>query len=378
MKKIWPSFLIIFSICISCTKEVNVAKGNIDNNRLQNSLVAGSHTGVAVGFGGYYSYTVDGGQTWSNSQVINGFHNIQALAFSSSTNGIAVGMYMAGEYSKTQGVYACSNDSGHTWSSAKNINGLNDIISVVFSSANNAVAVGDSDDGVSSYAGAYAFTSDGGQTWSNIHIIQGDSWFTSVAFSSPTNGVAVGVEDIEGVSYKGVYSYTTDSGHTWSRAYDIDGFNGQSINSVAFSSSTNGVLVGSNGTYSHTIDGGHTWSPAKIIGGGFGWIYSVAFSSPTNGVAVGQSIDNPSGFNCGLYSYTTDGGITWSNAKQFNGTYGVYNITSVSFSSASNGIAVGNAADNRGLYVCTTDSGHTWYPDGLLGINSVNFFAFAK
>ncbi|MDI9358228.1 MAG: YCF48-related protein [Phycisphaerales bacterium] len=300
--------------------------------------------GVAVGdtdYGGStYSYTTDGGKTWSLAQRIPGFDSIsiRSVAFSSATNGVAVG----------NNNYSTTTDGGKTWSNAQTITGMSGIYSVAFSSATNGVAVG--------YNGNYSTTTDGGKTWSNAQTITGMLGINSVAFSSATKGVAVGYNN------GGAYSYTTDGGKTWSNAQKISGMGG--INSVAFSSDTNGVAVGvgiNGGVYSTTTDGGKTWSNAQTISG-MDIINSVAFSSATKGVAVGNS----------GYSTTTDGGQTWAPAQQIQGLGAV---NSVAFSSATNGVAAG---DNSG-YSTTTDGGQTWSNAQIIsGMRTIKSVAFGK
>ena len=58
-------------------------------------------------------------------------------------------------------------------------------------------------------------TADGGQSWTQVLNING-YFFTSVAFSSATNGVAVGSysTDNNGVIYR-----TQDGGQTWTNVF---------------------------------------------------------------------------------------------------------------------------------------------------------------
>ncbi|MDI9357861.1 MAG: hypothetical protein QM528_02810 [Phycisphaerales bacterium] len=304
---------------------------------------------TVVGDNGLYSTTTDGGITWSPAQTIMGMSDINAVAFSSATNGVAVG---------DNGLYSTTTDGGQTWAPAQTISGMSSIYSVVFSSATNGVAVG--------YNGLYSTTTDGGRTWSPAQTIQGFEFIRSVAFSSATNGVAVGSEHTGKLNFVGQYSTTTDGGITWAPAQTISGFS--NINTVTFSSATNGVAGGNDRQYSTTTDGGRTWSPAQTISGFYDInINAVTFSSSTNGVAVGQN-SSPQA----VYSYTTNGGITWSTAQTISG---FNNINAVTFSSSTNGVAVGYG----GLYSYTTDGGQTWSnTQTISGMSNILSIAFSN
>ncbi len=91
--------------------------------------------------------------------------NFTSVAFSTTTNGIALGYHMNTDFYRTQ-------DGGQTWTKVSNIAFL---YSVAFSSATNGVAVGRS---------IYR-TTNGGQTWTQVLNIN-NGYFGSVAFA-PSN-----------------------------------------------------------------------------------------------------------------------------------------------------------------------------------------------
>ena len=152
-------------------------------NDLSNIRFSSPSNGIIVGNGGAVIRTTDGGNTWS-SVVINipsssFFNFLGSIAFTSSINGIFVG---------GGGVIYQTIDGGATWNPIL-YNPLNNnaiqFQGVAFSSATNGVAVG------TYSSNTFYRTTNGGNTWTIVN--PGTSvWFHSIAFSSATNGVAVG------------------------------------------------------------------------------------------------------------------------------------------------------------------------------------------
>ncbi|MDI9357420.1 MAG: YCF48-related protein [Phycisphaerales bacterium] len=277
-------------------------------NMIVSSVVFSSDTnGVAVGnypsgtaTNNIYSYTSDGGRTWSNPQSISGMGTINAIAFSSPANGVAVG---------NNGLYCLTNDGGHNWSAPKLLGGNDamNISSIAFSSATNGVVVGSNN-----YFCAYSYTNDGGNnwfSWMEIPLVPAHNNISSVAFNSTLNGTLLG-------GATGTYFSTNNSGDTWyPTATSGDAL--KAIYSVVFNSATTGVVISSNkvkssdltyGLYRYTDDGGQSWSDPYGING-MSNIYSVAFSSATNGVVVGSNGNNA------VYSYTSNRGQSWTNVQ---------------------------------------------------------------
>ncbi len=235
---------------------------------------------------------------------------------------------------------ARSINSGSNWTLIPNPS-LNYLNSVAFSSSSNGIAVGN--------AGTIMQSTNGGLSWSSIQSPTTNN-ISAVAFSSPTNGIA-----IAGTNYYGYYYQyitilrTTNGGNSWT-VNNINTRIYSSFNSIAFSSPTNGVIVG-NGAILHTIDGGNTWTNISISYN----LTSVAFSSPTNGIAVGN----------GIIFKTNDGGNTWSSIAS---SYNLYNVV---FSSSTNGFIFINSSDT---YLKTTDGGNNWL---LYNTNYYNYNPFA-
>lgn len=114
------------------------------------------------------------------------------------------------------------------------------------------------------------------------------------------------------------------------------------LNGVAFVSAREGWAVGATGLIVHTIDAGKTW--AVVNGNSTSYtLNAVAFSSPTRGVIVG-SIGRVLVLNNGTWSaITTDTG-------------GLQGLNGVYFQDAFRGWIVGNA----GLILRTTNGGASW------------------
>ena len=162
------------------------------------------------------------------------------------------------------------------------------------------------------------------------------SYLYSVCFVDASNGWAVG----DG----GVILVTANGGSSW----DPQSTQGvtSSLKGVFFIDASHGWVVGSGGSgnksiFLSTANGGNNWSVKASDT--LAILRAVSFTSTTNGVAVGDA---------GVIYHTTDGGTTWSLIA--SGT--TSNLRGVSFGDASNGWAVGDA----GTILVTTDGGGSW------------------
>jgi photosystem II stability/assembly factor-like uncharacterized protein len=131
---------------------------------------------------------------------------------------------------------------------------------------------------------------------------------------------------------------TSDAGATWTRRNSSTVFN---LNSVKFSSPTEGWAVGGNGTAVHTVDGGATWSvvPTGVSDN----LMDLYIASPDTAWAVGTN---------GVILRSFDHGGIWDNKHPTPGT-----LNGVSFAGTLDGWAVGN----NGVIVGTHDRGDTWF-----------------
>ncbi len=319
-------------VLMACNKAVNNtpstnnlinAKNGVASNSYA-SVQSYSNIGVAVGFNGIYR-TLNGGQTWtqvfSNNSII-----LSSVTFSSDTNGVASGF----DVNNRNGVIFRTTDAGQTWTQVFNapygfgpirsvafstptnglatvgqliystqdcgqtwtlLNDVNTFADVVFSSATNGIAVGKN----------YIYrTIDGGQTWTNVFVNNNPtSVFGGVTLSHANSGLAL--------SYDNVYN-TQDSGKTWTLV-NIGGFYG-----AAFSTDTNAVGLSRNNSVIYlSQNGGKTWtntySNSKVT------FNNIAFSSATNGVVIGFDKNNN---NISYIYLTTNGGRTWAQVLQSN------------------------------------------------------------
>lgn len=104
---------------------------------------------------------------------------------------------------------------------------------------------------------------------------------------------------------------------------------GNTLNSVKFTSSTAGWAVGAYGTILYTTNGGTTWTSQSS--GTTSDLMDVCFIDANNGWAVGWE---------GTILKTTDAGTTWNSQTSGISTY----LQSVAFTGLNNGTAVGQEA----------------------------------
>ena len=124
-----------------------------------------------------------------------------------------------------------------------------------------------------------------------------------------------------------------------------------------FASGSVGYVVTKDGSVIRTDDGGQTFSrqtsvPGTSSAGGSREPADVYFTSDNTGVAVARS-GGP-----GKIFRTTDAGISWVDVSSPPGQ-----LNSVTFSSANDGVAVGNF----NTYMVTADGGATWTSKPLTG-----------
>ena len=183
---------------------------------------------------------------------------------------------------------------------------------------------------------------------------------------------------------------------TWER---ISVPTSQSLNSLFFTDSLYGWIVGDSGTIIHTADGGITWvaqeSPTDndIINVFFldrnrGWASSTNFSTVPYGTVLLKTINGGADWTgssypvddifitCILYLdslngwmggkphalvKTTDGGITWTQAAIDTSVLAFFPVLGIRFYDSNYGYACGGMFDIAGVIWRTSNGGDLWY-----------------
>ncbi|MCD4729319.1 MAG: T9SS type A sorting domain-containing protein, partial [Bacteroidales bacterium] len=176
---------------------------------------------------------------------------------------------------------------------------------------------------------------DGGNNWlqTTDNKVSGAN---SVFFSDSLHGIVVG--------YSGVYK-TINGGTDWDHP-NIP--TSAELKSVYLMNSSLGIAVGDSGTIIKTIDGGDNWTLQNS--GISNILNSVCFTDIENGYAVGRS---------GIILKTTDGGINWSTVV--SGT--TLELNTVFFYNEDIGYtAGGDYLSGTSVILKTTDGGESWNP----------------
>lgn len=258
-----------------------------DYHYVQGGFINGIHMsstlkGICVHEGGRIEYTSDGGQTWNEADVPDGYRGELRGAFTLGTEAWAVG---------DGGVVLHSSNDGQNWMEVT----ISPIMTV-HSSASPAelydILMLDSDKG-------YAVGNDGGLWWTD------NNWLThSHATTLPLSS----------------YFDTTDAGD----AYDIDLVpdrpGDSDSNPGAIIASDNSVMLYTDDV---TLMGSTVWNSATVNftafppGAHYLEFWSTDIDDYGRGFAVGGA-----GFNSGTLFYTEDYGLTWDQDEEV--AYNIY------------------------------------------------------
>ena len=192
----------------------------------------------AIGAGGVFAWTYDGGETWQ-SHTAGGSEVMFGMDFLDDDFGVASG---------GSGVISVTRDGGLTWERRDSNTGFT-LFDVDVVSDTMAVAVGAS--------GRVTISRDGGQTWRSQVPPPINSYhpqLNSVSFLNDSTGLAVGDQ--------GTIIKTEDGGTVWTR---ISSTTGQNLWRVQYISSQIAMAVGMGGTVLRSHDGGDSW---QAIAGG--------------------------------------------------------------------------------------------------------------
>ena len=274
--------------------------------------------GYMVGDAGAIWKTTDGGLSWSyqGSGVSN---NLNAVSFSDTTHGIAVG---------DGGIILTTND-GLTWTKQKSTTSLG-LLGCSMNSTSLAYVCG---------RNGIIYTSvDGGVTWTGqASGTSNDLFSICINPATPAKAVAVGET--------GTTVYTTNSGTLWTVVpVGILGFNSVSIDPTG----TNIFVVGYNATIQLSVDGGLTYTAQ---------ISPVASVTLTCVQAISATVANICGA-AGTILTTSNAGTLWT-AQTPAVAFAASQFNAISYGSSTHGIAVGEGgvSDFLGSVFMVTDNG---------------------
>jgi photosystem II stability/assembly factor-like uncharacterized protein len=294
-------------------------------NELNGVWVFGRDTIIAVGGGGAYIRSTDGGRTWDNRSPLNGSDNdLSAIFFVDDSTGWIVGEI---------GTLLKTTDRGEHWTTWSGTI-EDDLQDVHFSDERNGWIAG--------RWGRIFHSTDGGAEWTE----QNSGTYRnlrSVFFVNADTGWAVG--------HGGTILKTGDGGRVWSRQ---ESGTSSDLWSVHFIDTGIGWAAGRDSTLLKTVDGGREWLP-QSAGTGFDFS-SIRFTHPDTGFAAGfgGTLDD---FGIlrkrgGVIIKTTDGGASWSRVHASSSS----SLNALCISGSGTGWSVGTT----GMLLETADRGTTW------------------
>jgi photosystem II stability/assembly factor-like uncharacterized protein len=263
--------------------------------------------------------------------------NLNALTFTDSDNGFAVG---------DSGTIMHTTDAGVSWVSQTSGTTLN-LNDIFFIDAITSCIVGG--------GGIILRTTNGGITW-----VQQTSGTTNdlcgVSFIDANNGWIVG---IPWSTIQVNILRTTNGGTTWTQQTSGTDY---PLNDVCFIDINTGIAVGGNwgmtqtdGLILRTYNGGNTWTEQPT--GTHTNLLEVVFVGANVWIAVGDESNWP-GYDGHNILRTNDGGITWTPVLVIN-DWTFFN--SVTFANENYGWAVGgHYPDGTGKIFFTDDGGLNW------------------
>lgn len=280
--------------------------------------------------------STDGGANWTTMAVTS-----NGMATGTSIWKVAVNPTNGDNLATTSGVATSTNyittDGGDTWSAIHSGSGL------AFDTAGRLyVGFSYTDDPTAS---SPTWTDYGGETpLSSIYAdqIAVDSEDTNVVFNNSAMGVAV----------------STDRAATW--ADSIDGVTSVKVYDISQTDDKTVVWLGANGGFAKTenfTDDEPTWEYPILPAPGISELYAIWVKPDNADIVV-------AGMSGGLFAYSTDGGVTWSqpdSAPTFTGR--VYEILQSRADDNTLYAAIGNydlTGDDSGAVFMSTDLGVTW------------------
>jgi photosystem II stability/assembly factor-like uncharacterized protein len=257
-------------------------------------------------------------------QRVNSFAWFQGVYFLNENKGWIVG---------SRGTILATQDGGGTWQ--KIVSGTDDTIKDVhfFDEQNGWLLCERDRYQLGSNAPSYLLkTTDGGGHWDQVELGgSGSPVVVSLFFDKDKRGWAVG---------EGGAVYSMLQGENWRKRVAPTVF---AVMDGAFSSESNGCLVGGGGTILFTEDGGQLWNYSTVFSKSETKLNSVFFTDQRNGWTVGSQ---------GKIYATTNGGKSW-RPQLSSVTADLFDVT---FINTSDGWAVGA----NGTLLRTQSGGRVW------------------
>jgi photosystem II stability/assembly factor-like uncharacterized protein len=214
----------------------------------------------SVGYGGTVLHTMDGGITWQEKNLSDGF--LQSIDFVNDSLGYIVGNYGAG----TDIIIFKTIDGGENWVADTTLSNITFASKIRFSHPELGL--------IGTEKGILRSTNLG-NTWEFAY--NSESLFTDIAT----------IGDYAWIIHNNYVLFTNNAGNSWQdvKVYDLIPSIGWYLESIAFSDTLNGWVTMGGGKIYKTTNSGFNWSPENQISGIT--LNSIGFSDSKNGWAVG-------------------------------------------------------------------------------------------
>jgi len=303
---------------------------------------ADSKATAATDTGRYIGLSTDGGNTWAN-KLVNGPGSTATVGDIhpiSATTAWIITCPPAGGAASLNGVWKTT-DAGTTWTkqtTASYSTSISFSNIVHFWDANNGFTAGDPfGTGANKRFEMYT-TTNGGTTWTNIPAGTAPAPKNGEEYGYTSKITVVGDNMWLGTDV-GRILYSPNRGASWQAFQtDVVDFGGVTVDGftadVAFKDTNNGLMVENQsgvGILRSSSDKGATWT--EITPTGTFYASSIAYVPGTANTYVTTGVDEGT-------SYTTDGGLTWTEIENADPTIGKY-YTTLDFISPTVGFAGG-------------------------------------
>lgn len=280
------SFLIIFTLPgYTQTDDGWVEVGNAAyNSDLWSATFISNDVGFAVGNGGAFLKTTNGGLTWTAYNTGLDYFFVKVV-FTSSTTGYLIG----NKYQNLKGRVLKTTDGGMTWI---------EVLAVATANCNflNTASFSDDEHGCLGGENYNFVTTNGGVTWTEVYT--GANTVRGMYFKNNTDGFYS----------TGYYVYrTTDGGLNWTQGTYIV----QMPKDYCFVDNNTGYLLTALGDMIYkTNDGGTTWNSTASTGLMNQSLCGIEFTNANTGYVCSNDAGSVS--TSGKIARTTDGGATWN------------------------------------------------------------------